>query len=82
MTPVQEYLKSIVTRFKQGISSEHSYRSDLEILLRQMVPSIDVTNEPSKVTDCGNPDYIITRQGIPVGYIEAKDIGKVRLWFL
>lgn len=76
MTPVQKYLKSVATRFKQGISSEHSYRSDLEILLRELVNGITVTNEPSKVTDCGNPDYIITRKNIPVGYIEAKDIGK------
>ncbi|MBW6498125.1 MAG: N-6 DNA methylase [Bacteroidales bacterium] len=76
MTPVQKYLKSVATRFKQGISSEHSYRSDLEVLLRELVKGISVTNEPSKVTDCGNPDYIITRNNIPVGYIEAKDIGK------
>ena len=33
-----------------------------------------VTNEPSRVA-CGAPDYIITRKNIPVGYIEAKDIG-------
>src|SRR5690606_36367887 len=28
------------------------------------------------VTDCGNPDYVLTKGKIPVGYIEAKDIGK------
>ncbi|MCP4407083.1 MAG: N-6 DNA methylase, partial [Gammaproteobacteria bacterium] len=33
-----------------------------------------VTNEPARI-DCGAPDYIITRKNIPVGYIEAKDIG-------
>jgi predicted helicase len=33
-----------------------------------------VTNEPSRVA-CGAPDYILTRKHIPVGYIEAKDIG-------
>ncbi|NJK94010.1 MAG: N-6 DNA methylase [Bacteroidales bacterium] len=33
-----------------------------------------VTNEPARVA-CGAPDYIITKRNIPVGYIEAKDIG-------
>jgi hypothetical protein len=28
------------------------------------------------VTDCGNPDYVITKGDIAVGYIESKDIGK------
>ncbi len=41
-----------------------------------MVAEVEITNEPSKVTDCGNPDYVITKGKIPVGYIEAKDIGK------
>jgi hypothetical protein len=34
-----------------------------------------VTNEPSRI-ECGAPDYILTRKNIPVGYIEAKDVGK------
>jgi predicted helicase len=33
-----------------------------------------ITNEPARI-DCGAPDYILTRKEIPVGYIEAKDIG-------
>jgi len=33
-----------------------------------------ITNEPKRIT-CGAPDYIVTRDEIPVGYIEAKDIG-------
>lgn len=41
-----------------------------------MLPNHTITNEPSQITDCGNPDFVITRQGIPIGYIEAKDIGK------
>ena len=34
-----------------------------------------VTNEPARIA-CGAPDYIITKRKIPIGYIEAKDIGK------
>lgn len=39
------------------------------------MPEILVTNEPAHIA-CGAPDYILTRKNIPVGYIEAKYIGK------
>jgi predicted helicase len=72
----QQYIETIKTRFKSGISSEHSYRGDLETLIRNLVTGINITNEPANVTDCGNPDYVITKGKIPIGYIEAKDVGK------
>ena len=73
---IEQYLTALNTRYITGIASEHSYRADLEALVRQLISGIQVTNEPSQVTDCGNPDYVITRKNIPIGYIEAKDIGK------
>ena len=72
----EKYLESISTRYKSGISREHSYRGDLELLIRSLVEDINITNEPAKVVDCGNPDYVLTKGKIPIGYIEAKDIGK------
>lgn len=33
-----------------------------------------MTNEPARVS-CGAPDYMLSRKGVPVGYVEAKDIG-------
>ncbi|WP_235641674.1 N-6 DNA methylase [Francisella tularensis] len=72
----QQYLEQLNKRYKTGISREHTYRKDLEDLLISLVKDIDVTNEPANVTDCGNPDYVITKKDIPIGYIEAKDIGK------
>lgn len=71
---VQEYIEKIHKRYITGISTEHSYRGDLQGLLESLAPEVMVTNEPSRVA-CGAPDYIITRKNIPVGYIEAKDIG-------
>ncbi|MDA3860099.1 MAG: N-6 DNA methylase [Melioribacteraceae bacterium] len=71
-----QYIETVNTRFKSGISREHSYRGDLESLIRELVKGVDITNEPSNVTDCGNPDYVITKGKIPIGYIEAKDIDK------
>ena len=73
---ISEYLSQINKRYSSGISREHSYRGDLETLLRHVVKGVDITNEPANVTNCGNPDYVITKGQIPVGYIEAKDIGK------
>ena len=73
---LQTYLDTVNKRFTSGMSREHAYRGDLEALLRALAPEIEVTNEPANVTDCGNPDYVITRNQIPIGYIEAKDVGK------
>ena len=72
---IQEYIETINKRFKAGNATEHSYRGDLQNLLKALAPQVEVTNEPQRI-DCGAPDYILTRKGIPVGYIEAKDIGK------
>ena len=73
---IQTYINTIDKRYKSNISREHSYRADLEILIRELVSGVEITNEPTNVTDCGSPDYVITKGKIPIGYIEAKDIGK------
>ncbi|MDT0646974.1 type ISP restriction/modification enzyme [Zunongwangia sp. F260] len=73
---ITDYLEIVNSRYTSGISREHSYRADLENLLRSILTNIDVTNEPANVTDCGNPDYVLTNGKIPIGYIEAKDVGK------
>lgn len=72
---LEQYCKSIKQRFNAGISTEHSYRGDLQNLLQNLVKGITVTNEPKRI-DCGAPDYIIQNKVVPIGYIEAKDIGK------
>ncbi len=74
MQQINEYLSNLNTRFKTGISTEHTFRSDLQILIESIDNSVLVTNEPSRIS-CGAPDYIITKRNIPIGYIEAKDLG-------
>ncbi len=71
---IQHYIDKITTRYKIGISREHSYRGDLQNLLEALAQDVLVTNEPARIA-CGAPDYILTRDNIPIGYIEAKDIG-------
>lgn len=73
---VIQYIDKINGRLTEGHSSEHTFRGDLEQLLATLLPDCKITNEPSKITDCGNPDFVITRKGVPIGYIEAKDVGK------
>ncbi|MCF7971335.1 MAG: N-6 DNA methylase, partial [Methylococcaceae bacterium] len=75
MQAIQSYIDKLNQRYKTGISREHSYRGDLQNLLQTLLPAILVTNEPAHI-ECGAPDYILTKKHIPIGYIEAKDIGK------
>ncbi len=71
---IQNYLNTLNLRYQTGISREHTYRGDLQSLLMAILPEVLVTNEPARV-DCGAPDYVLTKKDVPIGYIEAKDIG-------
>lgn len=71
--PIANYINEINKRFKTGISREHSYRGDLQTLIETLVKGIIATNEPARIS-CGAPDYVITKNDIPLGYIEAKDL--------
>ncbi len=71
---LEEYITSINNRYKLGNATEHTFRGDLQQLIESLVPGIRATNEPKR-QKCGAPDYILTRKEIPIGFIEAKDIG-------
>ncbi len=71
---VEQYIENINKRYKQGNATEHTFRGDLQQLIESLVSGIAATNEPKRQS-CGAPDYILTRKDIPVGFIEAKDIG-------
>lgn len=71
---LDQYVDNINKRYKLGNATEHTFRGDLQQLLESLVPEIRATNEPKRQS-CGAPDYILTKKEIPVGFIEAKDIG-------
>lgn len=73
---IQQYTDNLSRLYQTGNAREHSYRGDLQTLLSTLLPEILVTNEPARI-ECGAPDYVLTKgkNNIPVGYIEAKDIG-------
>ncbi len=72
---IQQYIDRVNNHYRSGLATEHTYRGDLQWLIEQLSPKVTVTNEPARIK-CGAPDYIITYKEIPVGYIEAKDVGK------
>ena len=71
-----EYLAIINQRYELGNATENTFRGDLQTLIETLCPEIQATNEPKR-QKCGAPDYILTKRknGVPKGYIEAKDIG-------
>lgn len=73
-TLTAEYFQHINSRYKAGNATEHTYRGDLQQLIENIVSGVVATNEPQRIK-CGAPDYVITKKDIPVGYIEAKDLG-------
>ncbi|MFZ4463469.1 MAG: type ISP restriction/modification enzyme [Bacteroidales bacterium] len=71
---IEQYIDNINKRYKLGNATEHTFRGDLQQLIESLAPGIRATNEPKRQS-CGAPDYILTKKDIPVGFIEAKDIG-------
>ena len=69
------YLDEVGLNLEAGNATEHTHRPALQALVQTLDPEVRAVNEPKRV-DCGAPDYIVTRNGLPVGYIEAKDIGR------
>jgi len=75
--PISQYLNQIQKNLQTGVAKELTHRSALEKLLETLQPAISVVNEPKRI-ECGSPDLVILdpkADNMPLGYIEAKDIG-------
>ncbi|WKZ69172.1 MAG: N-6 DNA methylase [Melioribacteraceae bacterium] len=74
----ENYLNSISKKFKHPETSEMGYRTDFEILLKDIFekvvtrPRID---HDAKAKDGNKPDFAILKHDISILYIETKDIG-------
>ena len=72
---IKAYLHAVEQALKAGNATEHTHRPALKNLLEALGgKDIRATNEPKQIA-CGAPDFIITRGVIPLGYVEAKDVG-------
>ena len=72
----ETYRASLEADFGRGNATEHTYRGTLKALLESQFPGIVATNEPKRIK-AGAPDYVITKGETPLGYIEAKDLGRL-----
>ncbi|MHC1632152.1 MAG: type ISP restriction/modification enzyme, partial [Methanotrichaceae archaeon] len=77
MGDIEQYLKDLERELKTEIAREHAHRP----ALKKFIESLDIqrrvtaTNEPKR-QECGIPDFVVDRDGLSIGYIETKDIGK------
>jgi predicted helicase len=74
MSHVSSYLKAIEKALLAGNATEHTHRPALKSLIESLDAKVTATNEPKRQR-CGAPDYIVMRGQMPLGYIEAKDVG-------
>ena len=68
------YRREVSATLATGQASEHSYRPALQELVEGLGgDGLRAVNEPSQI-DCGAPDFVVIRSGVPMGYIECKDL--------
>jgi hypothetical protein len=67
------YVDAIRREYATGKATEHSYRDALKRLLESVENGLTVINEPRRI-EVGAPDYIVERRGVPLGFVEAKDL--------
>lgn len=75
MPHASAYLKAIEKAVAAGNATEHTHRPALKSFIEGLADGITATNEPKRVR-CGAPDFVVTRGETPLGYIEAKDVGR------
>jgi hypothetical protein len=71
---VASYLRDIGNALAMRNATEHTHRPALKAFIESFADDLTATNEPKQV-ECGAPDYLVTRKSIPLGHIEAKDVG-------
>lgn len=72
-----KYLQSIAQKFAYKETSELGYRTEFEIMLKEIFETINVKRigHDDKAKGGNRPDFVIHKHNIPILYIETKDIG-------
>lgn len=73
MKIIEAFISRVIEKYKTGAATEHSYRSAIESLFSDLKDGVTALNEPKRVA-CGAPDFIVHRDGLVIGHVEAKDI--------
>lgn len=76
-TIVEKYIENISKKYTNEHTSEYGYRTDFEILLSEVFEKINVKEieHDAKTKEGNKPDFIVTKNSVPILYIETKDIG-------
>lgn len=69
---IKAYIKHIDQLYQTGVTTEHSFRGDLQKLLEDAT-GYKVINEQKRI-DCGAPDLALYKNNVPYAYFEAKDL--------
>lgn len=75
---MEDYLRDIALKFSRPDAREMIYRADFEALLKSIfgVDGKVLQINHDSTNDNGNkPDFVVSKNEIPLVYIEAKDIG-------
>ncbi|MGH9944885.1 MAG: N-6 DNA methylase, partial [Pyrinomonadaceae bacterium] len=75
MDSLLAYQQQIARALAAGNATEHTHRPALKAMIEALAAGVVATNEPKRIK-CGAPDFIVTRGPVPLGYVEAKDVGK------
>ena len=71
---LSNYIDNISSKYEDPNSTELSYRTFMENLLREILP-IDITVlHEGKRENYGVPDFRLQKNGVPIAFIETKDI--------
>ena len=70
-TILSTYVAAVSEAYATGKATEHSYRPAIKALIEALAPDLVATNEPKRI-ECGAPDIILTKDDVPVGFIETK----------
>ena len=70
-TILSTYIEAVAGAYATGKATEHSYRPAIKALVEALAPGVVATNEPKRI-ECGAPDVILAKDGVPVGFIETK----------
>jgi type I restriction-modification system DNA methylase subunit len=73
MTIIGDFVSKVQDAYKTGIAREHAYRPALHDLLKALGDDLTPVNDPAK-SEVGAPDFIVLKDGIAIGHLEAKDI--------
>ncbi len=73
--PLTTYLSTVREELASGEATESTYYPALERLLETLDPAVNARVIPRRRT-CGSPDIVAFRKELPVGCVEAKDVGR------